>query len=1273
MTNIDGASTSAPVRIEQGVKLFHKHGRCLVLAENEPVWITATRLSEWDKILCLGLDLRSWKADSFWAAFVERLEARIETVEIGAISSGAVPISLVLISGSQRFLSDWASAIPSTIPCVALLETQTRKRGRLRIPGFETWHELPHSRVGGTSMYKAVFGIRGIPRWKIPVSVSRSLGHILDHGIKPNYLSGPDRVLTTCYREGDRLPVRADKATPIAYPTRWCRSGWGMRSLTVAELGLCYDLPLFITKNAVLLGSWNLKSGNKTTSTFPPLKLLQTVLDATLVSLAGTVTSPSSVPLDTTPTAPVSSAEEGSSLIPSLGRRLDHGWLKQELVEFKAAKCDDAAVPTSTWDLRVSPLFPAFSTPVLESLRRLAHRWWTRHTYCALRHHLRWRHGALWEVKLALARQDRRVLQAASPQQKALFEASTGGVLHRFPFLSSCTELLADAEAGCAALAQNVWSSWWGWDYGSSLCFWRWGPQAQRKDARDGMEIFVKGTLPTYTKAPRRPQIEMLARVRAKLSKVRQRRYIQFGLVRSLTDYFPVPKGTDDIRMVYNGTSSGLNAALWAPGFWLPTSETALRFLTYYSYAVDIDLGEMFLNFPMDPKIRPYAGVDLTGMVDGDDDADSPGDPNKPKPTRWERWTRLFMGMRPSPYNAIRYFYWAEEIARGPYNDPKSACRFDKVVLNIPGDPDYDPTQPWLMKWNAAVDRIAGDICTFVDDLRAAGYSIENAWAVARQFASRLQYLGIQDAPQKRQPPIRTPNAWSGTVQVIEPTSISKTVTQEKWDKARRIVQERAKELSIILQDLRQHLPLIVIKQLEKDTGFLVHLAITFPSIMPFLKGFYLTMNSWRSDRKSDGWKMGPIELDAYLEDKGLTDLKPDDLEDRPEKAVPVPRLFDDVRALNEMFKSPIPPRIAVRSTKVLLVFYGFGDASGKGFGSTFDRPHNSGVSYRIGVWRATEETESSNWKEFANVVESLECEVLENNLRGVEIFFFTDNSTVEACLYKGTSTSPKLLDLIIRLRSLELRHSLRIHVSHVSGKRMIAEGADGVSRGILNEGVMSGHAMLEYICPHKGAHERSPSLVRWVRQWSQPHPNGHKFHHLSPVEWFERAHDIVGWFPPNIKAGQLLITPRHEPGVLLWTPPPGVADVALEELRKARHKRQDSTHIFVCPRLFTPRWLKQLHKVSDIVFEVPAGSPMWPSDMFEPLLIGICFPFIRCQPWQLRGTPKMYSVGRELRSLFKGEDVDVRPVLRQFCLLCWRAGTMSADVVSRVLYFQRT
>jgi hypothetical protein len=76
---------------------------------------------------------------------------------------------------------------------------------------------------------------------------------------------------------------------------------------------------------------------------------------------------------------------------------------------------------------------------------------------------------------------------------------------------------------------------------------------------------------------------------------------------------------------------------------------------------------------------------------------------------------------------------------------------------------------------------------------------------------------------------------------------------------------------------------------------------------------------------------------------------------------------------LTQFFESESPPRVLIRVAFVYMVVYGFGDASGTGFGSTFTVLN--GVSYRIGVWKPEESDESSNWREFTNVVESLEKE----------------------------------------------------------------------------------------------------------------------------------------------------------------------------------------------------------------------------------------------------------------------------------------------------------
>ena len=86
---------------------------------------------------------------------------------------------------------------------------------------------------------------------------------------------------------------------------------------------------------------------------------------------------------------------------------------------------------------------------------------------------------------------------------------------------------------------------------------------------------------------------------------------VQSVQVKNLIGYFAVPKA-EDIRLVLNGSSCGLNNSVWAPKFWLPTSASMTRVLSYNYKAVDIDLGEMFLNFPLDPQLRSFSGMDIT-------------------------------------------------------------------------------------------------------------------------------------------------------------------------------------------------------------------------------------------------------------------------------------------------------------------------------------------------------------------------------------------------------------------------------------------------------------------------------------------------------------------------------------------------------------------------------------------------------------------------------------------------------------------------------------
>ena len=151
----------------------------------------------------------------------------------------------------------------------------------------------------------------------------------------------------------------------------------------------------------------------------------------------------------------------------------------------------------------------------------------------------------------------------------------------------------------------------------------------------------------------------------------------------------------------------------------------------------------------------------------------------------------------------------------------------------------------------------------------------------------------------------------------------------------------------------------------------------------------------------------------------------------------------------------------------------------------------------------------------------------------------------------------------MVRLTKLEAHHAIKLRMSHVSGKRMIAQGTDGISRGVMNEGVLSSRDMLEFVQLHCGAVERHPPLLSWL---CEALPG--QAHLLSPEDWFQKGHDIRGWTHSNSHPFRL---PVLQSGTFIWAPPPAIASFAVNELRRARHKRQKSIHLFVCPRLMTP------------------------------------------------------------------------------------------------------
>lgn len=937
----------------------------------------------------------------------------------------------------------------------------------------------------------------------------------------------------------------------------------------------------------------------------------------------------------------------------------------------KAAKADDAEVPVHVWNdalLRGVQLKSGTSPEDVDRAANVLREWWLKRF---------WR--KLYDACLTRLR-------------KHSTDESHWTVKPRVKN-GQATDLGMEIHALNAVLWHSTQGNWFEYKSGSALHYFRF-PVFYQDIAKDGVPVFFEKEGPrTKRKQPKMSDTNMRRTVASKVGKVINRGYVMSSGIRllSLIKYFAVPKTDTDYRIVYDATANKLNEAVWAPSFWLPTIDTLVRYIDADTWMMDRDIGDMFLNFPLDKKVWPYTGLHLGDLFDETVEEDAAV--LEKAGGHWVHWVRCLMGFKPSPYNTIKTALVVEEVVRGDRFCEKNPYQWDYVRLNLPGSADYDPRLSWISKMRKD-GLIACDLFTFVDDERPTGATEELCWQAGHRLGYIQTYLGVQDSARKVRPCSQKCGSWAGAVVHIIPNlGVCVLTSDEKWKRMKDILSKWLERLERGDSELDH-------KELLSDRGFLVYLTRSYPAMVPYLKGFHLTIEMWRGDRDEDGWPLkSPLSRnDEVVEDGEICD--PDDtlLNYKIEEAScgepdsshcgsddaadeesptfdfprapqsgftqPVPRFIEDIKALKCLSESDSPPLRVIRCKTVFMAVYGFADASGKGFCGTLG--YHDSINYRIGVWGRDVDSESSNYKELRNLVETAEEEAAAGRLFNAEFYLFTDNSTAESSFYRGSSKSKLLHGLVVRLRRLEMDYNLVIYLIHVAGTRMIAQGTDGGSRGSLLEGVMTGKSMLDFVELSKSAVERYEPLLDWIRNWSD-------LPCLSPLtaeQWFVEGHGITGgeknadgiWMPTHDRPNQ----------TYLWTPPPTVADAALEQLLTARHKRTDTYHIIAIPRLMAPRWRRLFAKVCDFNCLIPAGSECWPSHMFEPLMLGIVLPFTHHRPWQLKRAPYVLELERKMREVLRSGESDGGDILRKLLNLNSRLRTVSKYVARGMLHMPR-
>jgi hypothetical protein len=855
-------------------------------------------------------------------------------------------------------------------------------------------------------------------------------------------------------------------------------------------------------------------------------------------------------------------------------------------VTVKSTKSDDASVPVHLWDNRILALRRLKGLPRVKALEALN----TLREKFVL---------PFWRRKVG--RDFRRWIE----------DMDLGN------WWRNGEERAVSVVAGAKAIFYAFEASWWEWDGGSFPFFWKWPPEFVR-EVRDGMPPRFVHDPPACMDRQRPNSNPLFAeQERKKVFKVIKRGYllpVRRENLRSLMHYFSVPKGDTDIRMVYDGSKCKLNAATFAPWFAVPTASTLERTVVPGTIQGDNDFGDMFLNFQLHKEMQKYTGVDARDLLKDEEAREWMQQQRSGEVDVLYTWDRPAMGLTSSPYQAVQTVTRAKRVMLGDPRERTNPFRWNSVVVNAPGNPDYDPRMPWMYKLRED-GTLASDLHTYIDDNRVTACNIDEAWAASSQIAKVCALLGMQDAARKRRAPCAEPGAWAGTIIRTDGESVEKMVSQERWTKTKERLQWIQDHFDSAAPRVERR-PKILHKKLESIRGFLVYVSRTYPEMVPYLKGIHLTLDSWRVGRSLSGWKYSDQEeldddgcdltnaIDEKLQPLALRGM--DGVDKPPSHVRAVERLEQDVGTLLKLTGTEAPPAVMVRPTESM-VGYLFGDASGAGHGTSFLYTGRDMLDLTHGTWGETAANRSSNFRELGNLVRRVEQLLEENKIpRGTEIFVFTDNFVTESVFYKGAARSAHLHGLVERMKMLQLHGGLFVHVIWIAGTRMIKQGTDGLSRGDFNSGVLAGKDFLSFVPLNKSALELSPGIEAWIQS-------------ALPGRYPWKVLDPCGWY-----------TEGHSDGHYIWAPPPAIADSVLEQMCEAVISRPWNAHVFICPAHMTYRWRKQLRKVSDLVLTIKVGGLLWPNCLHEPLVFGLTCPLLAYSPWRVKKTGRL-AEGRDL------------------------------------------
>ena len=98
------------------------------------------------------------------------------------------------------------------------------------------------------------------------------------------------------------------------------------------------------------------------------------------------------------------------------------------------------------------------------------------------------------------------------------------------------------------------------------------------------------------------------------------------------------------------------------------------------------------------------------------------------------------------------------------------------------------------------------------------------------------------------------------------------------------------------------------------------------------------------------------------------------------------------------------------------------------------------------------------------------------------------------------------------------------------------------------------------------------------------------------------------------------------------------------------------------------PEWRSQLFKSADLILTLPFSEDYWPESHHEPLTVAIFFPYLRREPWELKASPLMGRMARELYKVLSESTSAGRDLLSQLFILTSRLDKVSNRQLRKLL-----